>query len=141
MKNSALFVLALLLLACGNSKKKEIEHLTTEVMAVHDEVMPLMDDLYKTRSQLQKKLDLDSSQMKSETLLVITNLKAGQDAMMGWMQNFDLQYEGETDVDTYSYFIEQKKTIWTVSDQIKGALKSGQEQLEKYRFPDYEMPE
>ena len=125
MKNSALFVLALLLLACGNSKKKEIEHLTTEVMAVHDEVMPLMDDLYKTRSQLQKKLDLDSSQMKSETLLVITNLKAGQDAMMGWMQNFDLQYEGETDVDTYSYFIEQKKTIWTVSDQIKGALKSG----------------
>ena len=118
-----------LVFACSNGKQKEIDKVADEVMEIHDEVMPLTDDLYKMRMTLQKKLKEDTSLLQTNIPGVIQQLSDGEDAMMDWMHNFNLTYKGETDDDTYSYFVEQKKSMTAVSDQMKEALKLGEKTI------------
>ena len=122
-------LLFVFLIACGNSKQNEIDKLVDEVMVVHDEVMPVTDKLYTMRLKLQDQVKADSTQDHTETLAIIADLEKGEEAMFDWMRNFNLQYEGETEDDTYSYFIEKKKSIEAVSAQMKDAQKRAEAAL------------
>lgn len=115
----------------GDGKQKEIDKIADEVLELHDEVMPLTDDLYKTRIKLVKLLESDTSR-SAETSMVIKELSDGESAMMDWMHNFNLAFEGESKDDTYSYFVDQKKSIEQVTEQMHAALRSGEAELAKF---------
>lgn len=64
--------------------------LYSEVMAVHDEVMPKMGDIYTLKEGLKKKLaDNPAADKKSEIESAITKLDAADESMRVWMREFD----------------------------------------------------
>lgn len=106
MKNlNILFVIGLLALsAC--SKTGEHEHsdhdtateespnqaLYDQVMDVHDEVMPRMDELMKLKRELQEKLASTPDMViekKAQMEKMISNLDSASTAMMNWMHEFN----------------------------------------------------
>lgn len=80
-------------------KKAELrEQLYNEVMAVHDEVMPRMDDIYrlkiKLQEQLKELLEKSSDQHTDEIVILTEKIKALEEAgnsMMVWMRQFDVK--------------------------------------------------
>ncbi len=63
-----------------------------EVMALHDEVMPKMDDLHNLSEALMQKLAADTTMTEDERLTVentIERLMMTDEAMMTWMREFE----------------------------------------------------
>ena len=57
MKNSLkLIVISLFALACESGSNKELDKLESEVMAVHDEIMPKMNDIMTLKDELSANL-------------------------------------------------------------------------------------
>jgi len=79
--------LGIIVVACTKSN----ETLYNEVMDVHDEVMPKMDDLYKAKKNLQEKLKdstlHDTTRMRMQTL--VRDLDQASESMMVWMREFN----------------------------------------------------
>jgi len=125
-----LTLLIALLSGCANPKKEEIARLGEEVLYLHDEAMPLMDNLYSTRVALQKLANTDSTQSGQDSVAeLIQELKLAEDAMMNWMRNFDPNFEGKTDDETIAYLNEKKESISQVAEQMNQALAVGRDRL------------
>lgn len=63
-----------------------------EVMKVHDEVMPKMNDIYKLKQELKKQLEESknlAAEKKQEIENTIAKLDSASDGMMVWMREFD----------------------------------------------------
>ena len=73
---------------CGEKEKS----LYDEVMDIHDEVMPKMNDIYKMRKSLKDSIE-NTADMSEETKLQITNtilqLDSAGNSMMVWMREFN----------------------------------------------------
>jgi hypothetical protein len=67
------------------------EALYNEVMKIHDEVMPKMNDIYKYLQQLKDKLKSPnlSAKDKEEINAVLSKLDSAGNGMMVWMRQFD----------------------------------------------------
>jgi regulator of replication initiation timing len=106
MKNvkSLLFLVIILLAACSKTgKQADHDHDTSnsgdspnqalydQVMDIHDEVMPLGEDIYQLKKELQEKIDgtpeLDEVK-KREFELGIAQLDSADQSMMEWMHKF-----------------------------------------------------
>lgn len=120
------FAILILVASCTDTKKKEIDKLSDEVIVLHDEVMPLMDGLYQTRMKLQKLVDTDSSADDSARIEGIARIKRAEDAMMDWMHNFNPSYEGANPDETIQYLLDQKKSIEAVGKKMRTARKEGE---------------
>lgn len=121
----AIMSLILLLLSCvAGGEKREIEKVETEVIALHDEVMPLMGTLFKIRKQLQKRTEADPSnvQLVEATL----NIKLAEEEMMDWMRSYDPSFEGIDDTETLDYLAKQKIAIEAVGIRMKEAMAIGE---------------
>ena len=101
-----------------------LEKLETEVMELHDEVMPLMDSLYKIRMQLQLKAETDSTRV--ELTESINEIMTAEEAMMNWMRNYNPSFNGADDAESVLYFSDQKASIEQVADQMKEAMATGE---------------
>lgn len=101
-----LFVIGLLAMnACSKTNEHDhSEHEDTEmeespnqalydqVMNVHDEVMPRMDDIMKLKRELQEKIANTPDMVvekKAQLEKVISNLDSASTAMMNWMHEFN----------------------------------------------------
>ena len=105
MRNSLAFIfLFIVLISCNQSKDSTHggngsatndspnQALYDEVMRVHDEVMPRMEDLYKLKKGLQAKLDSTkdiAADKKAELEKLIASLDSASNSMMDWMHNFN----------------------------------------------------
>ena len=73
---------------CGEKEKS----LYDQVMDIHDEVMPKMNDIYKMRKALKDSI-ANSADMSEETKLQITQtiltLDSAGNSMMVWMREFN----------------------------------------------------
>lgn len=94
----------LVLMACGKSGEHtghdmDKDHqddpnqaLYNQVMSIHDEVMPKMEDLYKMKRELNDKIantkDL-TEEKKKEIEMTIASLDSASNAMMDWMHEFN----------------------------------------------------
>ncbi len=67
------------------------EALYNEVMKIHDEVMPKMNDIYKYQQELKEKIkspDISEQQRKEFTAL-LNRLDSAGEGMMVWMRQFN----------------------------------------------------
>jgi proline dehydrogenase len=106
MKNwFVLFAIAFFLGACGH--KSEEHHpeevgdaietggnqaLYDEVMKVHDEVMPRMDEIYKKKEALKNRIANTPQMSESDKTAIedsISKLDQASEGMMVWMREFD----------------------------------------------------
>jgi hypothetical protein len=140
-KHISIFGLAAILFACGQDKDRVIE-LEGQVLAIHDEVMPRMDDIMTLKSQLSKKiLKMDSLQnegisgnniaeerMKAADLN--QKLNESDKLMMEWMHT----YRGDSakklqPEQAVLYFEAEKKKIEEVKQVTIKSIKDTQDFL------------
>ncbi|MEO9964392.1 MAG: hypothetical protein ABJF11_01305 [Reichenbachiella sp.] len=120
------------------SEKEEQQKLFNEVIAVHDEVMPKMDQLRSLAKKLSSQADslaLDSIADRTakidELRQLSKNLKDANEGMMEWMRQFEQQDEGTPHGEVIQYLSEQRKQIQKVRDDMLNS----KEEAEKYLLP------
>ena len=127
---------ALIVLGCSTSKEggteESIGSIKKRVMAVHDEVMPKMDDLYKIQKQLLKMAD----SLKSDSLIaakyreLADEIELANESMMDWMRKFEPNYEG-TEEAIKAYLEDQEKSIIEVKERMINSLEAGRKELQR----------
>lgn len=93
----AISLLIVLLFQCKpqTPEQKEINQRHHEIMVIHDEVMPLMKDIY----QLKKALKKSTQSLESQAL--IKALDEADEAMMDWMAGYDKPNTSDSNYNTY----------------------------------------
>ncbi|MEZ0486493.1 viral A-type inclusion protein [Fibrella aquatica] len=150
--------LAVVLTACGTKEKTgheghdmamteagtTVEKAEKDVFAVHDEVMPSIDDVMKLKKELNGKLTaLDSMQgtptetvrideQKAQVRQLVRRLTEADSLMMDWMGN----YKGDTlkklpEADALRYLAEQKQLINNAKAKINQSIEQAQTYLKQ----------
>lgn len=105
MKNLLISACLLILVACGKTNDQSGHNhdgdangdnpnkaLYDQVMDIHDEVMPKMEDLYKAKKALEERIAANpnmAADQKKELEGMISGLDSANMAMMDWMHNFN----------------------------------------------------
>ncbi len=133
------FLLVLILAACGNKNEHKghgegeddaiadnpNEALYDEVMDIHDEVMPKMEDIYKLKRGLQAKLDSASTiadEKKVELQQRIAHLDSVGNLMMDWMHKFDPLPDSADQEEAREYLESEMEKIKKVKDAMLEAI-------------------
>ena len=86
MKASYLFFIALFMISCSGSTKKEAQiSLKDEVLETHDEAMAKMGKLYSLESKLKEEFDSTQIETYNNAISALSN---AQNDMMEWMRNY-----------------------------------------------------
>lgn len=138
---SYFFTLAILVISASCGSKTEQKHqeesatgstndaLYDEVMKIHDEVMPKMNDLYKMKEALKKQLaetpDLADDKRK-ELEAEIAKLEEASKSMMVWMREFNPPADSLGKEVVREYLEGQLEVVKKVKESIQQALPAGQ---------------
>lgn len=121
-------VSGMLFTACG-PRQNENEKLQNEVIAIHDEVMPLMGQLKSVQESLlerARELAQADSTTHTETIAALKetagDLEEAYNSMFVWMRQFEMDHEGQNEDEVKQYLLEQKVKIEEVNAGIKRAL-------------------
>src|SRR5688572_21774819 len=124
----SLFILSLVH-GCGQ-KTQDNQSLYNEVMTVHDEVMPKMDDIYKLKQELKKQI-ADSSNLAIEERKMIEatilRLDSASENMMVWMRNFNPLPDSLGEEKARTYLEEQQEKIKKVKEDMLKAINAAKE--------------
>lgn len=127
--------LSLLIFAfsCGPSPQEENQKLRDEVIAVHDEVMPLMGKLKSLEKEatiaiesLEAQETPDSSQIESLKALAY-DLNQAYDGMFVWMRQYDIEDGEMTPEEVKTYLDDQMKQVTKVNEDITAVLEKAKE--------------
>ncbi len=130
MKYLSILAVAILAISCSpKAEKEEAVDLKTQVMEVHDEVMPKMGDLRAVRMKLEAKVGTADSAMAQEYAEAVTRIKQANENMMVWMRNFNPNPEGsQEEID--AYLKDQLKSIEQVKIDMFESLEEGKKLTE-----------
>ena len=81
-------ILSLAMVACGSADKDQEKKIAEEVTAMHDIVMPKMDEIMAAQRELKAAVEQDST-LKTTADSLNSQLSAADDAMMEWMQKYN----------------------------------------------------
>ncbi|MBN8821188.1 MULTISPECIES: viral A-type inclusion protein [unclassified Spirosoma] len=134
-----------LLLAC-NSGEEAVKKSENEVLAIHDEVMPKIDDILKLKKQLKQRItSLDSlkasgsasatlrtDEEKEQATRLVTDLAIADSLMMSWMSH----YNGDTlskisSEEALNYLAAQKDQITDVKKRVTTSIEQSRQFLGK----------
>lgn len=142
LRKKFLFIALLALWGCGQKSNHENhEHaaqdslestgndaLYEEVMKVHDEVMPKMNDIYTLREKLKGELatqkDL-AEEKKKEIGATISKLDSASESMMIWMRGFRPLPDSLGEEKAREYLETEMEKVKKVKDEIQEALVKG----------------
>ncbi len=127
--------LTLSITSCGDSS----ENLKAQVFAIHDEVMPKMDEIYKYRTNLLEvkangtadKKSL-SDEEKAEISQVCDSLTVAQIAMEDWMHNYKPDIDNATSSEKTAYFTAELPKIQKVRSTMLRIIELGKTTCQKY---------
>lgn len=130
-----LFIVWMGLEAC-TGQKDEVAKLKTEVIAVHDEVMPKMGDLKSNQKLLTAKGDelreasADSTEIELYRQVALACDEA-YEGMFVWMRQFDSKLEGMNEEEALFYLQDQMIKVTRVNSDIKRALEDADKLLKQ----------
>lgn len=138
-------LLTLLLLSCASNIEKKEEDLKKEIMDIHDELMPKMDNIHNLKKELQDNRGyLTSDSVASGTPALSTAdldslaqaLENADESMMSWMRNYnrfdDPEFSHEEQME---YLQKEKEKIETVRLKMISSIKEAENILEKEIMP------
>jgi len=131
LKLSLIFITVLMISCDSKEKEKEIEKLKSETIAVHDEVMPKMDEIMKLKKSLRTELDSVSNDESINIKGLIMSLENSDKAMMNWMRNYDPQMMDMSDEEKIEYLKKQKSAIQEVSAEMKSSISQAEDYLNR----------
>lgn len=130
MKKILLSVLMLsVIFSCSKSEDKQ-KKMIEEVMAVHDEVMPKMDEIMTLKGQLDSisKVSLDSSKAKE----LYVALDSADVQMMEWMEKYNPdQVKGKSEEEVVKYYEDEKNKIIKVKELTNASIEEAKAFLKK----------
>ncbi|PHN95256.1 hypothetical protein CSC80_07975 [Maribacter sp. 6B07] len=104
--------------SCKESKKTETEtSKMSEVMAIHDEVMPKMGTLGKLVGQLKPMAD--SLGVESVEFKAMKDLQEANRSMMDWMQGFGDRFDADEILNGKDLTDEKKKWLFEEEEKVK----------------------
>lgn len=162
-KYSFAFLLAVGLCACSGKKEEASNDLqqevhnhnvdphhahgderVAEVMAIHDSIMPKMQDLHNLKKEFTLRIEkADSTLAKGANALAKSEKKSAEqlklqleqadEAMMDWMHHYNADTLDQLDSEKATLYVaEQKKKI----EQVRDLMKATQQQAEKFLQKD-----
>lgn len=147
MKKVLLASSFLIMLSCGrtsehsghdqeSSKDNDDPNLALydQVMDIHDEVMPKMEDLYKLKKDLQDKIAAAPGMVpdqKKELENMISNLDSASSAMMDWMHQFNPLPDSVNEEAAREYLENEMQRIKQVRDRTNETLEKAKLMIEK----------
>ena len=123
------------LVACKPSLEETNAELREAVIAVHDEVMPLMGKLKSFEKQTQDKIEaLEQSESRDEEKVeelkaLSHDLNQAYEGMFDWMRQYDIEDGEKSPEEVEAYLIEQKEMVFKVNEDIKAALEKAEQLL------------
>ena len=146
MKSLLISAAFLLLISCGKTSD-HAEHsesdpgntgdanraLYDQVMDIHDEVMPKMEDIYKMKIELLEKIANTPGMVeekRKELEAIISNLDSTNNAMMEWMHNFNPVPDSVDQEKAREYLETEMERIKKVRDRTIEALDRAKSQVE-----------
>jgi len=131
MKPILLSALSLLLFitAC-NTKDNSTKQLQDEVIAIHDEVMPMMATFAHTSIKIDSILnnwetiklensEIDTAEQKAKLIKLKTEIEASNDAMNDWMHNLNLDYDNMSEAETHEYLQKERLKVQDIDTRFK----------------------
>lgn len=142
---TALFLALVFLMACGNGDSghsegqiKAQEETYKEMMAIHDEVMPLLSSMVRTSQELQQYIpskELDPTE-KEQIYSAMQSLNIAEEAMMGWMSQIRQPVairDTLSPQQVMQYLEEEKAAIEAIGRQMQQSLDNGQAVLKQFQ--------
>lgn len=134
-----IFLLILVMqFACNSEKIEETKLLRDEVIAIHDEVMPLMGELRSFKKEIKIKADSLLEQDSAANAEKIHELRSLEnqlekafEGMFVWMRQYRIPDENLDKKEVIDYLTGQKILVEKVNKDIKEALKSAKQELGK----------
>ena len=130
----ALFMLVLpMVLSSRESPKAKEEKLAKEVLQLHDEVMPKMQDMMRLKKELKKNIkDLDSISKEVEDVnKMIGNLDQADKDMMDWMHNYNGAQDLYTHEEIMQYLQAEKAKMEKIKEDTDNAINAANTYLSK----------
>ena len=96
-----------------------------EVMKVHDDVMPKLNDIYKLKEQLKDKIANTPdmvAEKKQEIERTILRLDSASEGMMAWMRNFNPLPDSVGEQEAREYLENEMEKIKNVGEDVRKAL-------------------
>ena len=129
-------------LQCTNSKKNgeaAEDLLRTDLMKIHDEVMPMMGELTGLTGEVKKILQQDTllpqeEQQKLE--MVVKEMEIAEEGMMDWMAGFRQPESLRATMgheEIMAYLNTEKDKITEVSTRIKSGIENGKTIIGNYQ--------
>jgi hypothetical protein len=104
--------------------------LYNEVMEIHNEVMPKMDDIHKVKQELKEKITKTSNLSEAEKLKIeamITKLDSAGESMMVWMREFRPLPDSLGEEKAREYLENEMIKVKTVRENILESLREAQQ--------------
>jgi hypothetical protein len=103
------------LAACQKNGEDKQKVMIDEVMAIHDEVMPKMDDIMTLKSSLDSAIKVSPDSVKAKQLY--SALDSADNQMMDWMQAYNPdQVKGKSEEEVTKYYADEKAKISSVKE-------------------------
>src|SRR5262245_18381573 len=103
--------------------------LADEVMKVHDEVMPKLDDMYQLKEKLKNNIAETptlAGDKKQHIEATIAKLDSASEGMMVWMRKFDPTSASLTTEKKREYLENEMEKIKKVREDVSEALTQGE---------------
>ena len=126
----SLIALVFLFAACDDGKKKQIETLKKETMAVHDEAMKDLADMNRVSRQLKEFMIVATMlpEQSEQFTAAFAKMEKAESDMMNWMSGYK-EPEGVPAKEVIAYLQDQKQKIEKNRDDIRAALEAGKKLL------------
>ena len=104
----------------------ENQELYEEVMAIHDEVMPRMDEMYKLKRKLKDHLSQTtiSADKQKEIAAAIKQLDIASEGMMEWMRAFNPIPDSAGQEEGRTYLLAEKEKIQQVKEEMLQSIET-----------------
>jgi len=99
-----------------------------QVMDIHDEVMPKMDDLYKLKKQLQDSIAKTPAMVeekKKQLEQAILRVDSASNSMMVWMRQFNPPTDSTSEEALREYLEAQLEMVKKMREDVMEALEKG----------------
>lgn len=114
--------------AVSTGENSPNDALYDEVMKVHDEVMPKMDDIYKLKEELKAKTLASGTdeEKKKQLEASIAKLDSANESMMAWMHEFNPLPDSLGVEKAREYLETEMEKIKNVRTEVQEALEKGE---------------
>jgi hypothetical protein len=120
----------------NNSPEALEQTLYQEVIKIHDEVMPKLQEISNLKGKVEEKITefegIDQEDARLNTLREqLVNLDEADQSMMDWMHNFKTTYDGWTHKETMEYLQKEKERIRKTGELVDESIASARSLLEE----------